>query len=1000
MARKLQKLLSLVLALSMCMSLLSVTALAEGEDETTSAKSEFSAPAGNDGDGTGTVDDPNLKITETSTTENGTTTTTTKKEWEGQDPQEKDPDDVETPVDPEAPVTKVEGTEITKETEVKDASGKLLEESGKVDGQESLTTTTTTTKTENQSNDKKSESSVNEGEESPPTESFKISNQTEEEKPSQDPTVMPEKSDVNFSGTSLTVTPGTSTPGEDNSKTVEGTVTEKQLDSVKSTLDIDDSYVEDEETGVLSKTESITGDDGKAIGTETTKVEPVYDDDDGKTVIGYKKTVTRSELKSDPTSDSVYGTETEVEGSAKTEDDGKPVTTTVKSLSEDPDYPTATEGDVTNEDGSVTTTTIEPIKDTLNEADGEQIVGYKVITVTKKDGETVATTCKTNYGKVTTTTTVKQPKKTSTDYEQIVTTTTTKVYAESEDITTATVTPGSGTITVTMGSVQNNSTTTTVSAFKESDMYYKNDADDHFDTADQLYNRVKDGNYGDATGLDPTENGMKYTWYGEYGIESTIRVKEGSSYQAHQFILRDADDNKQYVYCADFDVEPHDPWKYDMENVTDADYYGTTEANHIRYIAENGFWGTESGMGSLETFKAMLVEKGVLDSNESLTAGEALTATQAAIWFYGNSSTTNKLVANQIVGGTYYLDSKTNEKKVGTTADSDKATVQKIFNYLIRQEQEPEQKTTILDKNTIKSSTVKIGEKQENGYNASVSFTLGVTPSGKDAGALRLTLSYVDATTGESTSITKTLSEFDIGENGDTYTFTGLNIGNGTKLNLKLNGTHELETGVYLFSSEVRPYKGEPTSSQTFVGVAKGEQTVDLSVDLTIEWKDPDSVKTTTGSTMNWNKTETSATERTDTITRTDYFDQITVTTTDVDKTDWEWHSSWEKKYSSRSDGDDDDENPTPGGKKPTPTPGGEEPTPEGEKPTPTPEGSTPTTNIPGGTPTTSIPDGVPATNVPKTGDSSVLWYVLSACSGLGLAGTALIGKKRRDDED
>ena len=93
---------------------------------------------------------------------------------------------------------------------------------------------------------------------------------------------------------------------------------------------------------------------------------------------------------------------------------------------------------------------------------------------------------------------------------------------------------------------------------------------------------------------------MKLPWDGT--------ASPSDRWQAHQFVLVDKDGNEHYVYCADFAVSPQADFRYDMENVEDAGYYDSEAAAHIRAIAQNGYWGTSEGAGSLDAVKKMLVD--------------------------------------------------------------------------------------------------------------------------------------------------------------------------------------------------------------------------------------------------------------------------------------------------------------------------------------------------------------------------------------------------------
>ena len=74
------------------------------------------------------------------------------------------------------------------------------------------------------------------------------------------------------------------------------------------------------------------------------------------------------------------------------------------------------------------------------------------------------------------------------------------------------------------------------------------------------------------------------------------------------------------------------------------------------------------------------------------------------------------------------------------------------------------------------------------------------------------------------------------------------------------------------------------------------------------------------------------------------------------------------------------------------PTPGGELPEEPGEE---IPEEPTPGGELPEEIPDEDVPQG----EAPKTGDMSLLYAALAGVSGLGLAGTCLLGRKKRDEE-
>ena len=106
-----------------------------------------------------------------------------------------------------------------------------------------------------------------------------------------------------------------------------------------------------------------------------------------------------------------------------------------------------------------------------------------------------------------------------------------------------------------------------------------------------------------------------------------------------------------YGYCCDLVTSVKHDTRYRRVNLEDADYYDDTSAKHIRSILKNGYWywgkctcdvNTPSGCAVHNKLR-QLEEKAndALGSNDEkkvceLTAAEALSATQGAIWHYAN----------------------------------------------------------------------------------------------------------------------------------------------------------------------------------------------------------------------------------------------------------------------------------------------------------------------------------------------------------------------------
>ena len=552
------------------------------------------------------------------------------------------------------------------------------------------------------------------------------------------------------------------------------------------------------------------------------------------------------------------------------------------------------------------------------------------------------------------------------------------------------VKPGTGHGTVTMTSVQPTDTAT-----RGTDL--RNRGNSARETETEL------GNY-------------DFQWLGQYGLESAIRVNttdpddlEGGTYQAHQFVLTDKQGKKHYVYCADLVTDPIADYRYNMENVFDATYYNDSDAAKIQAIAVNGYWGTASGVGSLSAVKEMIHAAqannnpylGSIDFS-NLTKGEALTATQAAIWYYGNRDKNNTHVEEDDPVG-YYYDGSFVLAENRTTPDDSKygeksvARMKALFNFLINSSS-PENDTTtplITEKNLVSSSSITIKDKvtDDSGnevYNTDVSVTLSIERS-NFTGTLAIQVldsngNVLTETTlaDENSNLLGRITAQNVVSSQNTYVFQGLQVAPGTRINLALSGTQNLGFGAYLYTAEVREGEGEngtDLSSQTFVGLSSGTRQVNLNVGLKFEVEDP--TRTTTVydpatrldtrtdskvDTLHQMKVKTETTSQ----TQRDWYGTVTTTNTLTQTT--HSHRNWSSSFFRYL---------------PTDEPGGGTPE-DGDR-------------LRGGWGSFALADnfisemiipddGVPLAGVPKTGDLSILWIVFSA---LSVAGYLLLSRKK-----
>ncbi len=373
----------------------------------------------------------------------------------------------------------------------------------------------------------------------------------------------------------------------------------------------------------------------------------------------------------------------------------------------------------------------------------------------------------------------------------------------------------------------------------------------------------------------PEAEGYDYYYFGENGLESSIRVdlEDGSNtWLAHQFVLRDRETNKFYVYCADLGTDakkdyrykliPLDHVKVDEADKNDENYVGylSKEAlESMKAIAQNGYWGTDDDLKELKgKLKADGCDESVINS---ITPGIALTATQAALWVYGTSDgkTINRNTDDWVKYlGEFYnysVDKKGNASVAMNTFDKlgtgEKAALKTVFQWLLAQKADENTKAVTKD-NFATSATITVNkvveevqmERAEGSvenvvkYDTDVSFAMQVRPSSKNDDLIVTVYANVG---GKETVVASCRLSGDPkeGENfshnifyeadSNTYRIKGVTLPNGAEIRINLKGVQDLGKGIYIFKSDEKD-----GGAQTFIG-RSGEnstQDVDLSVEL------------------------------------------------------------------------------------------------------------------------------------------------------------------------
>ena len=370
------------------------------------------------------------------------------------------------------------------------------------------------------------------------------------------------------------------------------------------------------------------------------------------------------------------------------------------------------------------------------------------------------------------------------------------------------------------------------------------------------------------------------------------------------FMLMDEAGNTVFGYCCDMLTGADKGKWYTFSNLEDCDYYASEESqDHVRSIVMNGYWGTsdipdENGeyeLGSLELMKQNLRDainngementtmefpvlgedgkpvldeegnpvmetKSMLELIDGLTEGEALLATQAAIWSYSNGSynvQTGKdgsIIIDPDGRKWNHYANETGKFTNGECMDDyGSARVDFLYLWLINLDTDEESTIIINEQNFIEDMSLTVGDKideeevtDENGntvtngiYETAMNFTLAFIPGPNDD--LLMQLKYTDMDGKEVTVVRRLAGTNEEGESWDTiapnedgsYTISGLKLSENKDFNfdLRLEGTQYLEHGVYVYES----VDGRD-DSQTMVGIAQGEREVDISMGVTVSF--------------------------------------------------------------------------------------------------------------------------------------------------------------------
>lgn len=466
----------------------------------------------------------------------------------------------------------------------------------------------------------------------------------------------------------------------------------------------------------------------------------------------------------------------------------------------------------------------------------------------------------------------------------------------------------------------------------------------------QEHVHVIDSRYTDETEYDSDITTKNDQWaYVGSGMYSDFTVKEANNGPGHatrMFKIAQKKENGEieyrYVYCAELGEGLTNGGNYGQHNYKDSakGWYEAAASNieELRSVALNGYWGTESGIGSIEAVKDLMkrnlewINQGRNDDDkltandiDALTPGMAIAATQVAIWNYANDKTdqafdsnfvylddglmadyiewkelsngdylgSGPFVLNDIINGNSQLDEEflQSEGKEGyTVLEEVKSTVKTIValrDLLIdlAEDDTGKGKAQQITASSITQAGFILHDKVSGDagaavananaanaqkYNTDVVFKLDVSTSslngdlvvkvvvdGKTVGGGRLA--------GDDSS--GLFQNFGYGkiypdENG-VYTIHDVELAEGVKVDLKLEGTQHLDDGVYVFENNTE------NNHQDFIGLSKLEKGVDIAITMRFDVVEADPQFQHTQTKWTESKTDTDAFTKTDTCYQT-----------------------------------------------------------------------------------------------------------------------------------
>ena len=281
--------------------------------------------------------------------------------------------------------------------------------------------------------------------------------------------------------------------------------------------------------------------------------------------------------------------------------------------------------------------------------------------------------------------------------------------------------------------------------------------------------------------------------------------------------------NYEVLYCCDAVTGYDDGIYYKRMNLEDSDYYTEEEAAHIRAIITNSY-----PYVSLEQMKATLAADG-FEGAEDLDRAEAITAVQAAVWYFANGedfrySQTFNVAKNTQWGGAlhdYTAEMSEAIQALGKRKFLKDEAVGNRINSLI--DYLKEQDAVYAEKNQIVISAIDVLDtvpvQEKDGV-----YTIAIRVMLNNSGSSELDNIALDVYVGDTLVTTNAI------ELGTEEYYLTVEATAGDVIKAVVSGTQVLPEGVYFYEPQ-----GGRDISQSLVGVAVGETNVYAEASVTPE---------------------------------------------------------------------------------------------------------------------------------------------------------------------